>query len=141
MDQSTVWWVMAGTLVVAELMTGTFYLLMVALGLVAGAIASHLGLAVSSQLVVAALVGTITALLWHFHKARHPSSPPASANSDVNMDVGQTLHVEAWNADGSATVKYRGAMWSVLAAPGVVQQAGLFKIREVSGSRFIVEAV
>ena len=36
MDESTQWWLMAGVLVVAELATGTFYLLMIALGAVAG---------------------------------------------------------------------------------------------------------
>ena len=38
MEASTIWWLAAGAVVVAELLTGTFYLLMVALGLVAAAI-------------------------------------------------------------------------------------------------------
>ena len=33
MEQSTLWWLMAGAAVIAELLTGTFYLLMLALGL------------------------------------------------------------------------------------------------------------
>ena len=33
----TLWWVLAGVLVVAELLSGTFYLLMIALGAAAGA--------------------------------------------------------------------------------------------------------
>ena len=47
MEASTIWWLAAGAVVVAELLTGTFYLLMVALGLVAAALAAHLGLALS----------------------------------------------------------------------------------------------
>ena len=43
MEHSTLWWLMAGAAVVAELLTGTFYLLMLAIGLAAGALAAHLG--------------------------------------------------------------------------------------------------
>ena len=32
MEESTIWWLLAGGLVVAELLTGTFYLLMLAVG-------------------------------------------------------------------------------------------------------------
>ena len=39
---ATLWWVAAGIVVAAELATGTFYLLMIALGLAAGAVAGHL---------------------------------------------------------------------------------------------------
>ena len=42
---STVWWLITGGLVAAELATGTFYLLMLALGAAAAAVAAHLGLA------------------------------------------------------------------------------------------------
>ena len=43
MEESTIWWLLAGGLVVAELLTGTFYLLMLAVGVGAAAIAAHLG--------------------------------------------------------------------------------------------------
>ena len=38
MDHSTAWWLLVGLLVIAELLTGTFYLLMLALGAIAGAL-------------------------------------------------------------------------------------------------------
>jgi membrane protein implicated in regulation of membrane protease activity len=38
-NPATVWWVVAGLAVAAELATGTFYLLMLAVGLAAGAVA------------------------------------------------------------------------------------------------------
>ena len=57
MEASTIWWLAAGAVVVAELLTGTFYLLMVAVGLSASALAAHLGLPIAAQLVAAALVG------------------------------------------------------------------------------------
>ena len=42
MAESTLWWLLAGGIVAAELLTGTFYLLMLALGVAAAAIAAHL---------------------------------------------------------------------------------------------------
>ena len=45
MADSTLWWLAAGGLIAVELITGTFYLLMISLGLVAAALAAHAGLA------------------------------------------------------------------------------------------------
>jgi len=49
MNESTIWWLIAGSLVGIELMTGTFYLLMLAIGASAGAIAAHAQLSFSSH--------------------------------------------------------------------------------------------
>ena len=57
MEESTIWWLLAGGVVAAELLTGTFYLLMLAVGLAAAAIAAHLGLSTALQIVTAAVVG------------------------------------------------------------------------------------
>jgi membrane protein implicated in regulation of membrane protease activity len=139
MEQSTMWWVATGTVIIAELMTGTFYLLMISLGLAAAALAAYAGMGLSTQTIVAAVVGGGATAAWHFYKVRQPTAKPAQSNSDVNLDVGETLHINAWNPDGSAQVKYRGAQWSVLAAPGVAHTAGNYRVKEVMGSRLIVE--
>ena len=72
LSTATFWWVAAGVVVAAELATGTFYLLMMALGLAAAAIAAHLGLSLNGQIVAAALVGGGSTALWHWHRARQP---------------------------------------------------------------------
>jgi len=110
---ATLWWVIAGVMVAVELSTGTFYLLMLAIGAVAGALAAHAGAGSSTQIVAAALVGGGATALWHFKRARAPRSAPAPSNPDVLLDIGQTVHVDAWQPDGSARVQYRGAAWSV----------------------------
>jgi membrane protein implicated in regulation of membrane protease activity len=139
MAHSTIWWVLAGLIVTAELMTGTFYLLMISLGMVAGALAAYTGASLSGQCVVAALVGGGATLAWHFYKIKQPGAAKAEANRDVNQDVGAVVQVDAWNADGSASIKYRGAQWAVMAAPGVAQTAGSFRVKEVVGSRLVLE--
>ncbi len=139
MAQSTLWWLMAGAAIGVELVTGTFYLLMVAIALAAGAIAAHLGAGFSSQMVVAAVAGAGTVSAWRYYKKNvQPASPPASANRDVNLDIGETVQVDAWNADGTSQVKYRGANWAVSSASGGPLAAGPHQVVEVIGSRLIV---
>ena len=113
------WWLAAGGLVAAELATGTFYLLMVALGCAAGALAAHAGLGSTGQVAAAALLGSAFTAAWHLKRARSPRSAPAESNRDVMLDIGQTLRVDAWGEDGTARVPYRGTAWTVrFAGPG-----------------------
>ena len=113
------WWLATGGLVAAELATGTFYLLMLALGCVAGALAAHAGLGATGQVATAAVLGAACTAGWHFKRARSPRSAPAESNRDVNIDIGETLYVDVWADDGSARVPYRGATWTVRhAGPG-----------------------
>ena len=108
---ATLWWIAGGVLVAAELATSTFYLLMLALGCAAAALAAHAGFGFNAQIVVGALVGMAATAGWHVSRARHPRSAPAESNRDVNLDIGQTVAVRAWGADGSTEVSYRGANW------------------------------
>lgn len=139
MDDSTLWWLATGALVAAELVTGTFYLLMLAAGLAAAALVAHTGLASPWQWVAAAVVGGGSTLLWRAYKRAQPQVAPARANHDVNMDIGETVQVAAFNADGTCSVHYRGAHWDANLADGEVASAGAYRIAEVVGSRLILK--
>lgn len=142
MADTTLWWLAAGILVAAELVTGTFYLLMLALGLAAGALGAHLGLATTPQIIVAALVGGGAVLAWHLLRQRQDTGLHAGANRDVNLDVGETVQIEAWNGDGTASIRYRGAQWTAVAAPGqAAGTSGAHRIVEVRGSQLLVEKI
>ncbi len=136
----TWWWVAAGVLVVAELNTGTFYLLMLALGLLAGAIAAHLGLSPSLQVITAAVVGSGATALWHWTRFLHPRSLPAGENKDVNLDVGETVTVLSWENDGTARVSYRGTEWRARRQAGTIHTAGAHRIVAVEGNALILAA-
>jgi membrane protein implicated in regulation of membrane protease activity len=140
MTESTIWWLLAGAAVGIELVTGTFYLLMLAIGLAAAAIASHLGLPLTWQLVTAAVVGGGAVVLWHYLRGDQPSKLPAQSNADVHIDIGEPVFVDAWQADGTANVKYRGANWSAIThdqAPVV----GMYRIKELLGNRLVLEKI
>jgi membrane protein implicated in regulation of membrane protease activity len=141
MSESTIWWLLAGAAVAVELVTGTFYLLMIAMGLAAAAISAHLGASTAMQLVTAAVVGTASVGFTHLVRARRPQTLPAGTNPDVNMDVGETVQVDDWQADGTALVRYRGAQWAVVQAAGGTPSAGAHRIREVIGSKLVVEKI
>lgn len=139
LDASTFWWLLAGLAVLAELLTGTFYLLMLAIGLAAGAVAAHAGLGAAAQTLLSAVVGVATVLAAYFVRRRRPGDLSARADRSVNLDVGETVHVEAWQADGTAIVKYRGASWTAIHRPGVVPVTGPHRVAELVGNRLLVD--
>jgi membrane protein implicated in regulation of membrane protease activity len=135
---STWWWIACGVLVALELATGTFYLLMLAIGAAAAAVAAHAGLAITGQLVTGALVGGGAVVGWHRAHGTAPAPDPASENRDVNLDVGERLTVERWQPDGTAQVKYRGAMWAARFDGAGPPAPGPHVIRAVDGNRLLL---
>jgi membrane protein implicated in regulation of membrane protease activity len=132
---------LAGVAVIVELLSGTFYLLMLATGMVAAALCAHAGAAMTTQIVVAAVVGGGAVAIWHQVRGRQPKAERASANKDVSLDIGQTVAVTAWDEQRNATVSYRGADWAATLAPGGLAEPGMHRIVEVVGSRLIVKPV
>ena len=141
MADSTMWWLLAGALVALELVSGTFYLLMLALGAAAAALAAHVGVSLTTQLVVASLVGLGSVAVWYQIKKRRPGDPSTRSQRSVNLDVGEIIQVDEWLPDGTAQVKYRGASWSVIQRPGNAPVPGSYRVAELVGSRLLVEKV
>ena len=139
MDESTIWWLLAGGTVGVELMLGTFYLLLVALGLAAAALVAHLGVPMPAQIITAALVGGGAVVAWYFIKKKRPGDPSPRADRSVNLDVGETVHIDAWQPDGTATVKYRGASWTAIHRPGITPATGPHRVAELVGNRLLVD--
>ncbi len=139
MADSTLWWLLTGALIAIELLIGTFYLLMLSLGLAGAAIAAHLGADFPVQLLVASVLGGGFVVAWRSYKKRQPPNLPASANRSVNLDIGETVHIDAWNEDGTSTARYRGATWNVSLRPGAMSVPGPHRIIEVVGSHLVVE--
>ena len=118
MDNYVWWFVIGFALVVAELLTGTFYLLVIAIAFGAAGMAALLGAPVVLQWATAAAV-SLGGTLW-LRQSRFGQRLRDRATSDrvQNMDVGQTLRVEQWAPNRTARANYRGATWDVELAPG-----------------------
>ncbi len=136
---STWWWVAVGVMVALELMTGTFYLLMLSLGAMAGALAAHAGASPAAQWVVAAVVGGAAVVICYLVRRRKPGDPSARAERSVNLDVGETVQIDRWNPDGTALIRYRGAQWTAIHRPGVTPRVGPHRVAELVGSRLLVD--
>ncbi|MEF7615765.1 NfeD family protein [Aquincola sp. MAHUQ-54] len=137
---TTVWWLAAGVLVAVELATTTFYLLMMALGTVAGALAAHMGLGVPAQIAAAAFVGGGAVAALHLLRRSRGRGTP-SANRDLNLDIGEQVQVDAWHADGATRLPYRGSLWSARYIGAGDPQPGLHVIRAVEGSMLLLDRV
>ncbi|MSQ59789.1 MAG: NfeD family protein [Betaproteobacteria bacterium] len=133
---SSLLWVGTGLiLIVAELVTGTFYLLVLGLACMAGAAASFVGLGAEIQTILAALVAVLGAL-WvrrHNQSKEQPKMP--------SLDLGQAVRWESWvsEADRLARVSYRGASWDAKIEgefSGTPQE--VFYITEISGNQLTV---
>lgn len=141
MANSTIWWLLAGSLVALELFTGTFYLLMLSVGMVAAALAAHAGAGLTAQLVCAALLGTAAVVAWYWAKKRGATDASVRSLRSVNLDVGEIIQVSEWAPDGTATVRYRGAQWGVIQRPGNAPIPGAYRVAELVGNRLLVEKV
>lgn len=139
MAYSTWWWIVTGVLVALELATGTFYLLMLAIGGVAGALAAHAGASLATEMVVAALVGGVAVVACYLIRRRRPGDPSPRAERSVNLDVGEIVQIDGWNADGTAQIRYRGAPWTALHRPGAEPRPGPHRVAELVGSRLLVD--
>jgi membrane protein implicated in regulation of membrane protease activity len=139
MTDTTLWWAVTGVLVAAELMTGTFYLLMLSIGAAVGALTAHAGFGPGAQIVSGAVVGGVAVLTTYMIKRRRPGDPPARAERSVNMDVGATVQIDNWAADGTAQIRYRGAPWTAMLRPGAAPRPGPHRVVELVGSRLLVE--
>ena len=110
-------WLLAGfVLVIAELVTGTFYLLVIGVGAFVGALVAWFGGAVVAQALIAGVVAVIGAILVHRWHARQPATPQGS---NV-LDRGQPVVLEGWANETAriARVKYRGTTWDARLARG-----------------------
>jgi membrane protein implicated in regulation of membrane protease activity len=139
MSNPTMWWVLTGVLVALELATGTFYLLMLGLGTAAAALAATAGLSLAFQLVAAALVGGLGALLLGQWRKRQTTTPKEA--QDQHLDLGATVQVEAWDARGTAQVKHRGSAWTAVLAPGQTPSPGVHRIQAMAGNRLVLEKI
>jgi membrane protein implicated in regulation of membrane protease activity len=107
MDPALAWAILALVLVIAELLTGTFYLLMLAVAAFGAAAVGYVGQPFPAQSIVAALLGAGGCYGVHVYRAR------SSTKRMAPIDAGMPATFESWLDAGArlARVRYRGASW------------------------------
>lgn len=102
------WFLIAIALVIVELLTGTFYLIVLAVAAAAGATLAYFAMPFWMQAAFATAIGVLGVVFVHRYRAR--SSSTAGPNA---IDVGHRVTLESWvnEAEGLARVHYRGTLW------------------------------
>ena len=113
-DTYLVWLIAGFVLVITELLTGTFYLLVLGLAAIVGGAVAWLGGNFLMQVIAASLV-SIAGVVWvrmHFKAANSKSMP--------SLDAGQAVMLETWTnrAAGYARVRYRDTLWDAVVQGG-----------------------
>jgi membrane protein implicated in regulation of membrane protease activity len=139
MSESTMWFVLTGVLVALELMTGSFYLLMLGLGALTAALAAMAGHGLRVQMVVAAVIGGLSVVLLGQWRKRQAITPQET--QDQHLDLGATVMVEAWDAQGTTKVTHRGAVWIAVHVTTQVPAPGAHRIQAMVGNRLVLERI
>jgi membrane protein implicated in regulation of membrane protease activity len=132
MNDYWIWWILATILAGAEMLTGTFYLLAVGIAFAFGGVAAWVGAEPPLQLLTAgvlAVVGTMIAHRWRLRRSQPPQP---------DLDIGQSVRVQNWHADGTARVDYRGTQWNGVAESAQTPRRQTMYIVATRGSTLVL---
>ena len=107
MDPALAWAILGLVLVIAELLSGTFYLLMFGAAAFGAATAAYLGQPFAVQAIVASVVAGLGSYGVHVYREKN------RAEQMPHIDAGMPASFETWidAAARLARVRYRGASW------------------------------
>lgn len=137
MQPAIAWLLLGLALIVVELLTGTFYLLIIGIAACAGSLVAWAGGEFWLQALTVAVVAVAGSIMVKRKKS------VAGAPKDNQMDLGQSVVFEAWVNESQriARVRYRGADWDA-EIPGAdrVEPGAMLFVDAVDGSRLKVSS-
>ena len=137
MDAYLVWLLLGLALVIVELITGTFYLLVLGVAAFGAGAVAWAGAAFPVQVIAAGVVVGVGVYFVHAYRARN------TAQQMAPIDAGQPANFEGWvdQAAGLARVRYRGASWEARIEAGEAPQPGaLLYVHATEGNTLKVSA-
>jgi membrane protein implicated in regulation of membrane protease activity len=107
MDITVAWLIAGHLLVILELVSGTFYLLVLGVAALLAAAVGYVGGSFAAQAIGAAIASVVGVVWVRRHRQRVNAAPMRS------LDVGAPTTFETWVDEdaGQARVKYRDALW------------------------------
>jgi membrane protein implicated in regulation of membrane protease activity len=135
METHFLWLIVGIVLIIAELLTGTFYLLFLGIAALVGAAVAFLGGALWLQAIVASACAA-AGVVWIQRHRRSVAEQPMPS-----LDVGQPVSFQTWvsRSDGLARVKYRDADWEARVGGECAGDPGeILYITGVDGSTLLV---
>ena len=133
MEIYSYWFLLALILVGLEMASGTFYLLVLAIAMAVGGLATLLGASVVWQLLLSALTGIAGTIIL-----RRWKSTQVKEVNNASLDIGQPVKVIKWNDNGTARVFYRGAEWDAETESADTPRDATLYIMAVHGSGLVL---
>ena len=132
-------WILAGFgLIIAELLTGTFYLLMLGVAAFGAAAVAFFGLSFPIQTIAAVVVSVAGCWFVHLYRVKNTQQQMKP------VDFAQPVVFEAWvnEADRMARVRYRNAPWEAIVEAGIdVKEGNTLYITAADGNTLTVVKV
>ena len=133
------WLIIAVILAGADILLGTFYLLVFGFSAIAAFAAAVVGLSFIGQLAVFALFGILGCIYLSFHRKKNRSRNTLDAEKIQNLNEGQLVTVRDWREDGTTDVFFRGTHWNAEPVSGEARRPGLWKISGMNGNTLILK--
>lgn len=120
MDEYLAWAVVGMTLVIVELLTGTFYLVVLGIAAFGAALAAYLGQDFPVQVTIGALIAGLGCYGVHVYRVKN------AAQQMAPVDAGQPASFETWVDQNArlARVRYRGASWEAIVEENAAPESG-----------------
>lgn len=135
MDIPLAWLIAGSLLIIVELVTGTFYLLVLGIAALLAAVIGYAGGPFAWQSVGAAMIAIVGVISV---RRRHRASVPSRMQG---LDVGSPTSFESWidRSNARARVKYRDAQWDARVAGEVSGDPGeVLYITAIDGNTLTV---
>jgi membrane protein implicated in regulation of membrane protease activity len=133
MEAYVFWFLLGLVLLGIEMVSGTFYLLVVAIAAAVAGVAAWMGMVMAGQLILSALTGIAGILILRRSKGNQLVDA-----SNASFDIGQPVRIIKWKEDGSARVIYRGAEWDARLETAEIPIDGTLYIASMQGSILIL---
>ena len=137
-------WAIAGlVLITIEMLTATFYLLVIGIAALIGAIGAYAGGEFWLQALIASISGLIG--VWFAHGKLTAEKAKKGMPNTNQLDIGQPVTVLQWvnQAQGMVRVNYRGSQWDAKVDAGETATVKINDVLTIFGQQdgvFLVSA-
>ncbi|MFY7697705.1 MAG: NfeD family protein [Legionella sp.] len=124
------WFVLALTVLALEVVTGTFYFLIIAIAAAIVGLANYFDLLFPVQLMLFAISSLIGVILLQYWQRTYRSSEQAQSQC---LDIGQPVSILVMHDHLKARVFYRGTEWDAILDVAENDEKAIFYIKEIRG--------
>lgn len=131
MDVHIIWFLIGFGLLFVELITGTFYLLVLGIAAFGGGAAAYFSQGFPVQIITAGIVATIGSWMVHLYRVKNAQQQMKP------MDFAKPVIFEAWvdQRERMAHVRYRGALWEAKVEADIeIEPGGMLYILAAEGN-------